>query len=95
MTIDERKVHLRIEKKQYVKASRKEKGGIRDEMAQVAGCHRKHEIQLVGGSLQRPRRQGRVQPIIRPCAQARREGGDVARLRDARAIRPVEEVTQL
>jgi hypothetical protein len=56
MTIDERRKYLRIKKKQYVKAGRKEKGRLLDEMVQVTGYHRKYVIQLMGGSLQRVRR---------------------------------------
>jgi hypothetical protein len=58
MTIDERLKYLRIRKKQYVKASREEKGRLLDEIVEVTGYHRKYAIQLLGGPLRRRPRQG-------------------------------------
>ena len=53
MTIDERYKYLRRMKTRYVKASRKERGQLLDEMAAVTSLHRKSLIRLVKGDLTR------------------------------------------
>jgi len=58
MTIDERVKYLRLMKPRYLKASRKEKGRLLGDMAAVTGYNRKHVIELLGGDLERHRRQG-------------------------------------
>ena len=63
MTIDERRKYLRMMKKRYVKASRKIKGQLLDEMEAVTGLKRKTLIRLMRGSLARKPRskqRGRV-----------------------------------
>jgi len=60
MTIDERWKYLRTMKKRYIKANRKERGRLLDEMEAVTELHRKSLIRLMDGSLQRkPRRKQR------------------------------------
>jgi len=60
MSIDEALKYLRIMKPRYVKASRKEKGRLLDEMGTVTGYSRKHLIERLSGDLKRhPRRGGR------------------------------------
>jgi len=56
MTIDERRKYLRMMKKRYVKADRKERGRLLDELEAVTGLHRKSLIRLVNGNLARKRR---------------------------------------
>ncbi len=56
MNIDERRKYLRKMKKRYVKADRKGKGRLLDEMETVAGLDRKTLIRLMNGSLERKRR---------------------------------------
>jgi len=46
MTIDERLKYLRIRRKGYQKASRKEKGELLDELRSVTCLRRKHLIHL-------------------------------------------------
>jgi hypothetical protein len=58
MTIDERLKYLRLMKPWYVKASRKEKGRLLDEMELVSGRNRKYLIGLLSGELKRKRRRG-------------------------------------
>jgi hypothetical protein len=53
MTIDERFKYLRLVKRQYVKASRVERGLLLNEMEIMTGLHRKSLIRLMSGSLQR------------------------------------------
>lgn len=53
MTINERRKYLRMMKKRYRKASRKEKKQLLDEMEIVIGQHRKSLIRLLNGSLER------------------------------------------
>lgn len=53
MTVDERRKYLRVMKKRYRKASRKERGQLLDEMEAVTGLHRKSLIRLLKGSLER------------------------------------------
>jgi hypothetical protein len=53
MTIDERRKYLRRMKTRYVRASRKERGQLLDEMEAVTGMHRKSLTRLLNGSLQR------------------------------------------
>jgi hypothetical protein len=53
MTIDERFKYLRLLKRQYVKASREERGLLLNEMEIMTGLHRKSLIRLMSGSLQR------------------------------------------
>lgn len=60
MTIDERLKYLRMMKKRYVKAARKEKGRLLDEMQAVTELHRKTLIDLINGELKRkPRKKQR------------------------------------
>ena len=56
MTINERRKYLRRMKKRYVKASRKEKGYLLDEMEAVTEMHRKSLIRLMNSSLERKAR---------------------------------------
>jgi hypothetical protein len=53
MTVDERYKYLRKMKTRYVKANRKGRKQLLDEMEQVTGLHRKSLIRLLNGSLQR------------------------------------------
>ena len=60
MTIDERRKYLRMMKKRYIRADRKTKGELLDEMEAVTGLDRKTLIRLMNGSLERkPRRSER------------------------------------
>ena len=60
MTIDERRKYLRAMKKRYVRADRKTKAHLLDEMEAVTSMHRKSLIRLMNGSLERkPRRKQR------------------------------------
>ena len=62
MTIDERRKYLRIMKRRYVKAGRKEKAQLLDEMEATTGLHRKSLIRLMSGGLERrPRSKERGQ----------------------------------
>ena len=56
MTINERRKYLRTMKKRYIKANRKAKGRLLDEMEAVTGLDRKTLIRLMNGSLKRKRR---------------------------------------
>ena len=56
MTVDERRKYLRTMKKRYVKAGRKKRGQLLDEMEAVTGMHRKSLLRLMNGSLERKRR---------------------------------------
>jgi hypothetical protein len=56
MTINERRKYLRTMKKRYIKANRKMKGRLLDEMEAVTGLDRKTLIRLMNGSLKRKRR---------------------------------------
>jgi len=63
MTIDERRKYLHKMQKRYIKANRKEKGQLLDEMEQVTELHRKYLIELLRGNLkrqQRKRQRGRT-----------------------------------
>jgi hypothetical protein len=53
MTVDERYKYLRKMKARYVKADRKGRKQLLDEMEQVAGLHRKSLIRLLNGPLER------------------------------------------
>jgi hypothetical protein len=53
MTIDERRKYLRTMKKRYIRANRKAKGELLDEMEAVTGLDRKTLIRLINGSLER------------------------------------------
>jgi len=53
MTVDERFKYLRMMKKRYRKASRKEKKQLLDEMEALTGQHRKSLIRSLNGSLER------------------------------------------
>jgi len=53
MTIDERWKYLRIMKKRYVKAGRKEKEQLLDEMEAVTGLHRKSLVRLMNSNMER------------------------------------------
>lgn len=57
MTIDERRKYLRKMKARYVKANRRKRGQLLDEMEAVVGLHRKSLIRLMRGSLERKPRQ--------------------------------------
>ena len=57
MNIDERRKYLRMMKKRYVQADRKEQGRLLDEMEAVTELHRKSLIRLMNGSLERKPRQ--------------------------------------
>jgi hypothetical protein len=60
MTIDERLKYLRLVKKRYVKASKRERGLLLNEMEEVTSLHRKSLIRLMSSSLERkPRRKQR------------------------------------
>lgn len=60
MTIDERFKYLRLMKRQYLKASRAERGCLLDQMGGMTGLHRKSLIRLMSSSLKRkPRRKQR------------------------------------
>jgi len=56
MTIDERWRYLRRVQTRYVKADRKERGCLLDEMEAVTGLHRKSLIRLMDGYLERKTR---------------------------------------
>jgi hypothetical protein len=56
MTIDERLKYLRIMRKRYKQADRKERGVLLDEMEQVTEMDRKTLIRRMKGSLERKRR---------------------------------------
>jgi len=58
MSYDERLKYLRLMKPLYLKASRKEKGKLLDDMAAVTGYNRKHLIEVLGGDLERHPRRG-------------------------------------
>ena len=53
MTVDERRKYLSKMQKRYEKASRRERGGLLDEMEAVLGQHRKSLIRHMNGSLER------------------------------------------
>jgi len=53
MNIDERRKYLRMMKKRYVQAKKKERRRLLDEMAAVTELHRKSLIRLMNGSLER------------------------------------------
>lgn len=57
MTIDERRKYLKIMRRRYKKATRRERGVLLDEMGQVTGLERKTLIRLMQGSLERQPRQ--------------------------------------
>ena len=60
MTINERRKYLRRMKKRYLKAGRKERGQLLDEMEVVTELHRKSLVRLMNSSLERaPRRRQR------------------------------------
>ena len=60
MNIDERRKYLYRMKKRYVKADRKKRGQLLDEMEAVTELHRKTLIQLMSSDLKRkPRRKQR------------------------------------
>lgn len=56
MNIDERYKYLRLMKKRYVKAGRKEKGQLLDEMEEITGLHRKSLTRLMNSNLRRKAR---------------------------------------
>ena len=58
MSYDERLKYLRLMKPLYLKASRKEKGKLLDDMAAVTEYSRKHLIELLSGDLERRPRRG-------------------------------------
>jgi hypothetical protein len=66
MTIDERWKYLRMMKKRYVRADRKEQGRLLDEMEAVTGMYRKSLIRLMNGSLERKPRSGQRGRIYGP-----------------------------
>jgi len=53
MTIDEERKYLRMMKKRYVKATRRGRGKLLDEMVAVTSKHRKSVNRLIRGSLER------------------------------------------
>jgi len=53
MTIDERRKYLRKMKSRYVRANRKERGQLLDEMEAITGMHRKSLTRLLNSSLER------------------------------------------
>ena len=53
MNIDERYKYLRVMKKRYSKAGRKEKARLFNEMAAVTKLHRKSLIRLINSNLER------------------------------------------
>jgi hypothetical protein len=53
MTVDERRKYLQLVKPRYLKAGRKEKGQLLDEMKAVTGLDRKTLTRLMNGSLER------------------------------------------
>lgn len=57
MDVDERYKYLRGMKRRYVRAGRKERGQLLDEMMAVTGQHRKTLTRLMGGTLERQVRQ--------------------------------------
>jgi hypothetical protein len=57
MTINERWKYLRLVRKRYLKASRRERGRLLGEMQDVTRLHRKSLIRLMSGSLERKPRQ--------------------------------------
>ena len=60
MPIDDRFKYLDRVKSRYVRAGRKERGRLLDEMEAVTGLHRKSLIRLINGDLKRkPRRRER------------------------------------
>jgi hypothetical protein len=56
MTIEERRKYLRLMKPRYIKAGRREKGRLLDEMEAVTGLERKTVIRLMKSNLERKRR---------------------------------------
>jgi len=56
MTIEERHKYLRLMKKRYIEASRKERKYLLDEMEEVTGLHRKSLIRLMNSDLKRSSR---------------------------------------
>jgi hypothetical protein len=56
MTIDERRKYLHKMQERYMKAGRKEKGWLLDEMEQITELHRKYLIELLKGDLKRQQR---------------------------------------
>ena len=53
MTLDERRKYLRLMQPRYQAASRKAKGKLLVEMAQVTGLHGKSLVRLMRGPLRR------------------------------------------
>jgi hypothetical protein len=53
MTIDKRRKYLRKMKSRYVRANRKERGQLLDEMEAITGMHRKSLTRLLNSSLER------------------------------------------
>ena len=53
MTIDERRKYLRLTQKRYMRANRKGKARLLDEMEAVTGLHRKALIRLLKSDLRR------------------------------------------
>ena len=57
MNIDERRKYLKIQRERYLKASRKERSHLLDDMAVITGLNRKYLIELLRTDLERqPRR---------------------------------------
>ena len=54
MTVNERYKYLRKMKSRYVKASRKDRGRLLDEMEEVTGLHRKSLVRLMKSNLESP-----------------------------------------
>jgi hypothetical protein len=57
MTIDERRMYVKLMEPRYRKAKRSERSALLSEMEQVSKLHRKHVIRLLNGeSLERKKR---------------------------------------
>ena len=80
MTIDERRKYLHKMQERYVKANRKEKGRLLDEMESVTGLQRKYLITLMGSDLRRKprdRQRGRTYgPVVGDALRAIYESYD-------------------
>jgi hypothetical protein len=71
MTIDERRKYLRKMRARYVKAGRRERSHLLDEMEAVTELHRKSLLRLLGGGLERqPRNRERGRTYDKPVEDA-------------------------
>jgi len=62
MNINERRKYLKIQQERYLKASRKERGHLLDDMVAITGLNRKHIIHLLSTNLERQVRQTERKP---------------------------------